>query len=127
MATVISSVPARRSVTTRRRLHLVGAAILLAGWIGAAAIYVNAGDESGDALGYEFVNGVAYPIQAYESKAYRHDLERFGGKAAIMADDFNRWFSGLWVGKHLAYTLATLASGGALLCFLAARRRPEDD
>jgi len=130
MATAISSAPARRSVTIRvrrTRLYLAGATILLAGWIGAAAIYASAPDEDSDALGYEFVNGVAYPILAYESKAYRHDLERFGGKAAIMADDFNRWFSGLWVGKHLAYTLATLASGGALLCFLVARRRPGDD
>ena len=124
MATAISSAPARRSVTTRRRLYLAGAAILLAGWVGAAAIYATAPDERSDALGYEFVDGVAYPILAYESKSYRHDLERFGGKAAIMADDFNRWFSGLWIGKHLAYTLATLATGAALACVLAARRLP---
>ena len=127
MATAISSAPARRSVTTRRRLYLAGAAILLAGWVGAAAIYATAPDERSDALGYEFVDGVAYPILAYESKSYRHDLERFGGKAAIMADDFNRWFSGLWIGKRLAYTLATLSTGAALACFLTARRRPGDD
>ena len=127
MATAISSAPARRSVTTRRRLYLAGAAILLAGWVGAAAIYTGSSDENSDALGYEFVDGVAYPILAYESKSYRHDLERFGGKAAIMADDFNRWFSGLWIGKRLAYTLATLATGAALACFLTARRLPRDD
>jgi hypothetical protein len=114
-------------MTTRRRLYLIGTVILLAGWIGAAAIYAGAPEENGDALGYEFVDGVAYPILAYESKKYRHDLERFGGKAAILADDFNRWFSGLWVGKHLAYTLATLASGAALACFVVARRLPHDD
>ena len=130
MATAISSAPARRSVnikTRRTRLYLSGAAILLAGWLGAATIYANAGDESSDTLGYEFVNGVAYPILAYESKAYRHDLERFGGKAAIMADDFSRWLSGLWVGKRLAYTLATLATAAALACVLTARRLPRDD
>ena len=127
MATAISSAPVRRSVTTRRRLYLAGAAILLAGWVGATAIYAGASDENSDTLGYEFVDGVAYPILAYESKSYRHDLERFGGKAAIMADDFNRWFSGLWVGKRLAYTLATLATGAALACFLTARRRSRDD
>lgn len=127
MATAISSAPARRSVTTRRRLYLASAAILLAGWVGAAAIYATAPDANSDALGYEFVDGVAYPILAYESKSYRHDLERFGGKSAIMADDFNRWFSGLWVGKRLAYTLATLATGAALACFLTARSLPRDD
>ena len=112
-----------------RRTHLysIGAAILLAGWLGAATIYVTAPDDDGDALGYEFVDGVAYPIPAYESKKYRHDLERFGGKAAIMADDLNRWFTGLWVGKHLAYTLATLTTAAALACFVAAYRLPRDD
>lgn len=116
------------SIKARRtRLYAIGAAILLAGWIGAAVIYATAPDNDGDALGYEFVDGVAYPIPAYESKKYRHDLERFGGKAAIMADDLNRWFAGLWVGKHLAYTLATLATGAALVCFLTARRLPRDD
>ena len=116
------------SIEARRtRLKRIGVAILLAGWIGAAAIYATAPDDDGDALGYEFVDGVAYPILAYESKKYRHDLERFGGKAAIMADDLNRWFAGLWVGKHLAYTLATLVSGAALACFLTARRLPRDD
>ena len=114
-------------MTTRRRLYQISAAILLAGWLGAAAIYATAPDDDGDALGYEFVDGVAYPILTYESKKYRHDLERFGGKAAVMADDLNRWFAGLWVGKHLAYTLATLASGAALACFLTARRLPRDD
>ena len=130
MATAISSAPALRSVTIRARrtrLYLVGAAILLAGWIGAAAIYASASDERSDTLGYEFVDGVAYPILASESKSYRHDLERFGGKAAIMADDFSRWLSGLWVGKRLAYTLATLATGAALACFIVARRLPRDD
>ena len=114
-------------MTTRRRFYLIGTAILLAGWIGATAIYATASDDDGDALGYEFVDGVAYPILAYESKAYRHDLERFGGKAAIMADDFSRWLSGLWVGKRLAYTLATLATAAALACVLTARRLPRDD
>ena len=55
-------------MTTRRRLYLIGTVILLAGWIGAAAIYATAPDDDGDALGYEFVDGVAYPILTYESK-----------------------------------------------------------
>ena len=105
------------------RLYLIGALILLAGWLGAASIYMTTPEDSGDAIGYEIVDGVAYPILAHESKAYRHDLERFGGKAAVMADDFNRWFSGLWTGRRLARTLAVLSTALALAFFLAARRQ----
>ncbi|WP_301101126.1 hypothetical protein [Propionivibrio sp.] len=111
-----------KNSTRQIRLYLLGACILFAGLLGAVAIYVTASDDNSNAIAYEIVNGEAYAIMAYESKSYRHDLERFGGKAAVMADDFNRWFSGLWMGKRLAYTLAVLATGIALGCFVAARR-----
>lgn len=109
-------------MSTKLRLYLIGAAILLAGLLGAVAIYATASDERSDTLGYEIVDGVAYPIVAHDSKRYRHDLERFGGKAAVLADDFNRWFAGLWIGKGLANTVATLAAGVALGFFRAAQR-----
>ena len=101
------------------RLYLMGVVILLAGLLGAAAIYLTAGEESGDVLGYEIVDGNAYAIMASDSKMYRHDLERFGGKAAVFADDLNRWFSGLWQGKKLARTVAVLALVLALGFFRA--------
>jgi len=112
-------------MTRRIRLYLIGAAILIAGWSAAAAIYATAGDAPDDAVGYEFVDGVAYPILNYESKAYRHDLERFGGKAAVLADDFTRWLDGLWTAKGLAGVLAVLALAVALACFRTARRWPD--
>jgi hypothetical protein len=112
----------RKKPILQIRLYLIGAFILLTGLIGAVSIYLMATDDSSDAVGYEFVDGKAYPILANESKTYRHDLERFGGKAAVMADDLNRWFTGLWKGKRLAITLAVLSTGAALAFFWAARR-----
>jgi hypothetical protein len=106
-------------LTRSLRLYLIGAAILLAGLLGAGSIYLTAADDQGDALGYEFIDGQAYAIHASDSKMYRRELERFGGKAAIFADDLNRWFSGLWHGKRLATTVAVLATLLALFFFRA--------
>ena len=94
--------------------------ILLTGLLAAAAIYLTAPEDSSDVLGYEIIDGNAYAITASDSKMYRHDLERFGGKAAVLADDLNRWFSGLWRGKRLATTVAVLSVVLALGFFRAA-------
>ena len=112
--------------TRQLRLFLAGAFILIAGLLGAAALYLTAGDDPGDVDGYEFVNGTAYAITLQDSKRYRHDLELFGGKAAVMADDFNRWLASLWHGKRLSVTLAVLSIGLALLFFRAARKHPDE-
>ena len=106
----------------RIRIFLIGVAILLVGLGASVFIYVTAPDERSDVLRYEMVDGVAYAVLAGDSKQYRHDLERFGGKAAVFADDFNRWLSGLWKGKKLALTLAVLTAVIALGFFRAATR-----
>lgn len=103
-------------------LYLIGGFILLAGLLGAAMVYLTAVEERSDVVGYEIADGEVYGVSASESKRYRHDLELFGGKAAVLADDFSRWFAGLWQGRRLAYTLAVLAIGLALGCFRAAHR-----
>jgi hypothetical protein len=112
---------AMRSKTRQICFYLIAACILFAGLAAAAVVYLSAADDRADAIGYEFVDGQAYVITAQDSKAYRHDLERFGGKAAIFADDLNRWFASLWTGKRLACLLAALSIGIALVCFRAAR------
>jgi len=111
-------------MSSRRRqifLYLIGVCILLAGLAGSAIIYLNASDDNADTIGYEFVGGQSYAVTAQDSKAYRHELERFGGKAAVFADDLNRWFASWWSGKGLAYLLAAFSVGGALVCFQVAR------
>ena len=68
-----------------------------------------------------------YMSSVNRSKKYRGDLERIGGKAAVAAAEFNEWFDGLWHGRRLAGTLAVLAIGASLLCFLASRIPPPEE
>jgi len=99
----------------RRALHTVinywGVAILLVGLAGAALIYVFAADDRDTDLAGEITSG----------RMYRHNLELMGGKFAVVADQFNEWFAGLWHGRSLAYTVAVLAVAIALACFWLAR------
>jgi hypothetical protein len=109
-----------------QRLYLISAAVLLIGLAGSLAVYITADQDSEENLGYEDVGKNFYPSKHERSKKYMHDLELYGGKAAVLADDFNRCFNGLWQGTTLAYTLACLTiivSGGI---FIAARHSQSD-
>jgi hypothetical protein len=100
----------RRGITRlQARLYLICAIILLVGLGSASLIYLTAGNDSGDVLGYEMVGGEVYQIRPEESKMYKHDLEVYGGKASVLADEFMRWFVGLWHGKSLAITIACIS------------------
>ncbi|MBF0427045.1 MAG: hypothetical protein HQL66_14625 [Magnetococcales bacterium] len=99
-----------RDVTPRRRLRLAGLILLMAGLLGMATCLLPA-NEPDDAATYALT----------DSKRARHTLERFGGKAAVLMDDFNRWFAGLWQGRQLFCTLGVLVVGIAWVCFRVAR------
>ncbi len=90
----------------------------------AILIYQSAGDDSGSVLGYEIINGSAYPLRPEDSRTYRRDLELYGGKAALFADDFSRWFVGLWHGKSLAFTVAGISFFISFVLFFVANRLP---
>jgi len=98
-------------VDRRTRLRLGALVILAVGLASALGIYLAAADDAGSAALYE----------TRISKPYVHQLERFGGKAAVMFDQLNRWFAGLWEGRQLGITVAwiTVFIAGGL--FLAAR------
>jgi hypothetical protein len=102
----------------RKIIRLSSAAVLALGMCAAAVIYVTTGDDSSGAVGYEVINGVAYPVAPEDSKAYQRELERFGGKANVLAVEFTRWFAGLWRGRTLAYSLALISAGVSLLLYL---------
>jgi hypothetical protein len=101
-------------------LCVFGIVILALGLTAAAVVYATAGNESGNATGYEIVNGVVYPIASEDTKLYRHDLERYGGKMAVITDEFGNWFARLWHGKSLAYTIAVVSVVLAAAVFLVA-------
>ncbi len=114
------------NLESRTRLRIIGALILIVGLASAGAVYLTAEKSAADAVGYEMIDGQAYPISPASSKRYVHDLEVYGGKAAVMADELNRWFSGLWQGTSLAYTIAFLAIVASLGCFFVASLTLDD-
>ena len=109
----------------RTRLYLAAAIVLIAGLAAGGAIYFMA-EEEPTASAYLIIDGTAYAYHASRSKTYVLQLERFGGKAAVLFDEFNRWFASLWQGKALGVTIAWLSIGSALALLLIARRSGPD-
>src|SRR3954465_928234 len=99
----------------KSRFVIAALFILVAGLACGVTIYLLA-DEP-EATAYVIVGDPAYPGDPTTSKAYVRQLERFGGKAAVLFDDFNRGFARLWQGKKLGITIGVLSvpPGGLLL------------
>jgi ABC-type cobalt transport system substrate-binding protein len=98
------------------RFDLAGSVILVVGLVVAVVIYVTAADDSSAAVIQDLTN----------TKRYGYELERIGGKAAVLAAEFNQWFESLWHGKHLASTVAFFSIVVALGCFLIAHVLSDD-
>jgi len=110
--------------------NLLSIVILLVGLISATWIYQSADNNPNYVLGYEEENGSVYPIKPEDSKKYLRDLELYGGKANVLANEFRLWFVGLWHGKSLAFTIAFITILISLAFFCVAHYRPsssEDD
>ena len=105
-------------------LNLISVIILLVGLGSAIFIYQTADDDSSGALGYQIIGGTIYPIMPENTKIYKHDLEVYGGKAAVLADEFRRWFIGLWHGKSLAFTITCITILVSFAGFFTARHLP---
>lgn len=115
-----------KSADLRIYINLISAIILLVGLSTAIFIYQTADDDSSGALGYQIIGGTIYPIMPENTKIYRHDLEVYGGKAAVLADEFRRWFIGLWHGRSLAFTIAVITIFVSFAGFFTARHLPSD-
>jgi ABC-type multidrug transport system permease subunit len=105
-------------------LNLISVMILLVGLGSAVLIYRTAENDSNNVLGYEIIGGQAYPIRPEDSKMYLHDLQLYSGKAGVLADEFRRWFVGLWYGKSLAFTVAYITLFVSFVVFYAANHLP---
>ena len=112
----LGATPERR----RPRVRAVTALILALGLGAAAFQFATARPPGTNPLGYE----------PEDTKRYLRDLEMYGGKANVLATQFRRWFDGLWQGRPLAYTLASmtilLAGGFWFVASPAGPEPPED-
>jgi len=84
----------RRKILIRRVTRI----ILAVGFAASLTAYIVARQQPENPLGYD-------PLQ---TKQYRHELEVYGGTANVLAAEFRDWFTSLWYGRNLAYTLAVL-------------------
>ncbi len=110
------------------RLRLAAIAILIASILAAVVVYIAAsGQDDTDALGYRIVGGQSFAIGSGDSSRDLQQLERLGGKAAVQTFKFQRWFSSIWRGQQLAYTLVILGAAVALVCRHVASLMDEPD
>ncbi|TMH82752.1 MAG: hypothetical protein E6H49_03945 [Betaproteobacteria bacterium] len=112
----------------RKRLTFCSLIVAVVGLCSALLIYLTAGEGADGGEGFEIVmvDGKAYPIPLADTKMYRRELQRFGGKMALLLDDLNRWFASLWRGKSLAVTVVWITAFVSLALFLLARAMPPD-
>ena len=104
-------------VNLQARLYLGSFIILLIGLGISAIIYLSATNTSDSGLDYAPEN----------SKMYLHDLELYGGKANLLANELMSWFAGLWRGASLAYTIGCITILISAGIFFIAHHLPESD
>jgi hypothetical protein len=108
----------RKRPGLRTSLHIISGLILIIGSISAILIYRSAMNSVSEDSGYEVIGGFIYPGGGASNKRYVHDLQLYGGKSAVLADDFMRWFSGLWHGTNLAYTVGFITLVVSFMIFV---------
>jgi hypothetical protein len=101
-------------VLTQRKINRVSAGLLLLGCVIAVLIYAVVPPEP-----------PADPWRAdpLGQRRYARQMQVMGGKANLLSADFIEWFGGLWRGRSLAGTVATLTVvGTGAYRFVAGRR-----
>ena len=105
------------------RFAIAAILVLVTGLLIGAAIYFTAPEPEPTA--YNIVGSSVFAYDPTTSRSYVSQIERFGGKTALLFDDVNRWFASLWVGSRLGVTIAGLSAAVALVLFwIATRVRP---
>jgi len=100
----------------KTRLYLIGAIVLLVGLGTALLLYLTC-EEVPD-------NDGVYQI--HHSKGYQRDLQLMGGQMYLLEDDISLWFEGLWQGRALAHTVASITLFLSFGCFLVAYNLPSN-
>ena len=97
-------------------------AVAVIGLLGAVLIYVRADDSDADEnVQIVIVDGQVQKIPLASTKIYQRELRRFGGEAAVLFDDINRWFARLWHGRSLGIITACITAFVSIGLFLLGR------
>jgi hypothetical protein len=105
-------------VTAQVRARWLAVICLVAGLVLSAAIFSHTSPTDSDPDPYE--------LNAQNSKKYEDQLERIGGKSAVLGVEMQGWWDSLWHGRQLAYTVLviTVLSSGACFLFSQLEVRP---
>ena len=103
-------------MTRRTLISIVSLAVLVAGLSAGLALYATAEDEP------EASADSALLLSPGSSKIHIREIQRFGGKQAVLFDELLRWFADRWHGKALGKSVAFLSTLAALGLYLVARR-----
>jgi hypothetical protein len=98
------------------RQKRVASAILLVGFAAALGVFVTAppaANRSGE--------------RPEDSKRYLRQMETYGGTANVLASEAREWIAGLWQGRALAFTIATLSVLLAALAVVGLTPLPRGD
>ena len=98
------------------KLKWISIAVLAAGLITGAAIYVIAPQDPDSALHDEVAGAQVYAVAPGQYKFSQSQAMREGGKFAVASSQLDDWFAGLWQGKQLGITLAVLSIAIAGVC-----------
>ena len=110
----------------KSRLYGIALAVLALGLGCGILVYALADEAVPEAGSYIIVDGMKYPIAPGQNKRYVRELQRFGGKASVLFDEFDRWFADLWRGQNLGITIGCLAAMVSLGVYLFAVTLPPD-
>lgn len=110
----------RPPLPVHRRLWLAGWALLAAGLLAAAAIWIGAAPgevEREHTMAYRVVDGKVFPIPLDDHSPELREVMRIGGGGGAFIYRLDRWLHSLWHGRRLAATVLVLAAAASLLCF----------
>lgn len=105
------AISGRRQIVGRQ-IRKIALMLLALGLGSAIAIYFTIGPPQRNPLGFD----------PTDTKEYLREMEVYGGQANVFSAEIQDWFSGLWHGKTLAFTVAALTGSLAAALWFVANR-----
>ncbi len=120
MAAAEPSFPSHaEQVIAQTRARWLALSFLVGGLVLSAAIFSRTDPTDGDPDPYQ--------LNAQNSKKYEDQLERIGGKSAVLGVEMQGWWDSLWHGRQLAYTVLVLTALSSGACYLFSRLEVRPD